>query len=119
MNTLTRQSKKVLIAIVGGMIVLVGLVLIPYPGPGWLVVFSGLAVLGTEFAFASKLLTYGKEKYEAWVVWIKRQPIVLQLVVLSFTGLVVLMTIWLVNGFGMAGVFLGLEVPWLTSPLFR
>jgi uncharacterized protein (TIGR02611 family) len=38
----------------GGTIAAVGLLLVPLPGPGWLIVFLGLAVLGTEFAWAKK-----------------------------------------------------------------
>ncbi|HVE95418.1 MAG TPA: PGPGW domain-containing protein [Pseudonocardiaceae bacterium] len=31
--------------------------MIPYPGPGWLVVFAGLIILGTEFAWPSAYWT--------------------------------------------------------------
>ena len=34
---------------------LVGLVLVPLPGPGWVVVALGVALLGTEFAWAARL----------------------------------------------------------------
>jgi len=53
---LHRHTKKVTVAIIGGLVVLVGLVLVPYPGPGWLIVFAGLAILSTEFVFAQKAL---------------------------------------------------------------
>ena len=114
-----QHSKKVLVAIVGGTVVLVGLVLIPYPGPGWLVVFGGLAILATEFEFASKVLEVAKGKYTAWVEWLKRQNIFFRITVLGFTGAVVLLTIWLVNGFGIANYLLHLNQEWLISPLFR
>ena len=38
---------KVLIGIVGGLVVIIGLVLVPLPGPGWLVVFIGLTILAS------------------------------------------------------------------------
>ena len=43
-------------AIGGFLIVLLGIVLIPLPGPGLLVVAVGLAVLALEFAWAEQLL---------------------------------------------------------------
>ncbi len=119
MEALRRHSKKTLIAIVGGMVVLAGLVMIPYPGPGWLVVFAGLAILATEFAFAQKVLDYAKAKYTAWTEWLKRQHLGIQLVVLALTCVVVVATVWLLNGFGILNHLLGLGQGWLVSPLFR
>lgn len=114
-----RHTKKVVIAILGGLVVLVGLVLIPYPGPGWLVVFAGLAILATEFEFASRILTFAKAKYEAWVEWLKRQNVAVKILVLTVTGLVIVATIWLLNGFGILNSLLSLNQSWLISPFFR
>ncbi len=114
-----RQSRRALVAIVGGLVVLVGLVLIPYPGPGWLIVFAGLAILATEFEFASRLLAYARGKYDAWVNWIKKQNPAIQILVLAFTGLVIVVTIWLINGFGIINSVFSLNQDWLISPLFR
>ncbi|MES2630414.1 MAG: TIGR02611 family protein [Patescibacteria group bacterium] len=119
MNKMRRHTKKVLIAIVGGLVVLVGLVLVPYPGPGWLIVFGGLAILATEFEFASKVLEYAKGKYDSWVNWIKRQNIFIRVIVLALTGMVVLLTIWLVNGFGILNSILSFDQEWLVSPFLR
>ncbi|WP_259338482.1 PGPGW domain-containing protein, partial [Clavibacter phaseoli] len=47
-----RWLYRILVGILGLAIVLVGIVLIPLPGPGWLIVFLGIAVLGTEFPAA-------------------------------------------------------------------
>ena len=43
------------VAVLGLVIVVVGVILIPLPGPGWLIVFVGLATLGTEFPAAHRL----------------------------------------------------------------
>jgi uncharacterized protein (TIGR02611 family) len=43
------------VGLLGTIIIVVGLVLVPLPGPGWLIVFLGVAVLGTEFASAHRL----------------------------------------------------------------
>jgi len=119
MDRMKRSSKKVLVAIVGGLVALVGLVLVPYPGPGWLIVFAGLAILSTEFEFAAKVLKYAKGKYDAWSSWVKKQNIFVQLLILAFTGIVIVVTIWLFNGFGILNNLLSLNQEWLTSPLFR
>lgn len=119
MSRILRHSKKVGIGIIGGLVVLIGIVMIPYPGPGWLVVFAGLAILATEFAFASRLLGYAKGKYDAWVQWLKRQHWSIQVLVLAATGAVVVVTIWLLNGFGILNAVFGLNQGWLTSPLFK
>jgi uncharacterized protein (TIGR02611 family) len=41
-------------------LILLGFILIPLPGPGWAVVFAGLAVLATEFTWAEWLLHRAK-----------------------------------------------------------
>jgi uncharacterized protein (TIGR02611 family) len=115
---LLRHGKRIGTAIIGGLVVLVGIILIPYPGPGWLVVFAGFAILATEFAFAAKVLTILKAKYAAWIVWLQKQPKIIQFAVLGLTSLVVLMTIWLLNTFGIIDTILHLHQTWLHSPLF-
>jgi len=47
-------ARKILIAILGGLVIVIGIVLIPAPGPGWLIIFGGLAILGTEFPAARR-----------------------------------------------------------------
>jgi uncharacterized protein (TIGR02611 family) len=41
--------------IAGGALIVVGIVLIPLPGPGTPLIVAGLAVLGTEFEWAARL----------------------------------------------------------------
>jgi uncharacterized protein (TIGR02611 family) len=118
-HNLKRNTKKVTTGIIGGLVTLVGLVLIPYPGPGWLIVFAGLAILATEFEFAAKVLRYAKDKYDAWLAWVKKQNIFVKLGVLTLTSVVVIATIWLVNGFGIINSVFALNQDWLVSPLFR
>lgn len=119
MNRLRKSTKKVLIGILGGLVVLLGLILVPYPGPGWLIVFGGLAILATEFVFAAKVLTFAKGKYEAWMVWLKRQHWIVKIIVLGLTGAVVLATLWLLNAFGIIVEVLDLPYERLVSPFFR
>jgi uncharacterized protein (TIGR02611 family) len=62
---------KVLVGIVGGLIVIVGLALVPLPGPGWLVVFIGLTVLASEFHFFHRIITWLRAKLHRFWDWAK------------------------------------------------
>ncbi len=119
MDYVKRHTKRMLIGVIGSIIVLIGIVLIPYPGPGWLIVFSGLAVLATEFDGARQLLERARRYYDEWTAWLRRQSRFVQVLFLAGTGLVIVMTVWLCNGFGMINVILHLQQEWLISPLFR
>jgi len=116
-RNLRRNTKKLLIGILGGLVTLIGLVLIPYPGPGWLIVFGGLAILATEFVFAARLLEFAKGKYNAWVAWMKRQHWIVKILVLGLTGAVVIVTLWLLNAFGILVALFDLPYDQLVSPL--
>ena len=65
---------RVLIGVVGGAVVIVGAVLLPLPGPGWLIIFLGLGILATEFQWARRLLTTCRRFVARWTVWVARQP---------------------------------------------
>lgn len=119
MDKVKRHTKRVFIGVIGAAVVLIGAVLIPYPGPGWLIVFAGFAILATEFEFAQRALDWLRNKYDAWVDWLKRQHVLIRVLVLAFTCLVVLMTIWLLNTFGIINTLFRLDLPWLESPLLR
>ncbi|MEO6109804.1 MAG: TIGR02611 family protein [Candidatus Saccharimonadales bacterium] len=119
MDKIKRYSKRILVGFVGGLVILIGIVLIPYPGPGWLTVFAGFAILSTEFEFAKSVLKWLKEKYDLWLVWLKKQHGIVQIGMFLFTSLVVAVTVWLINGFGAVNYFLQLHQDWLNSPLFH
>ncbi|WP_105036609.1 TIGR02611 family protein [Cryobacterium aureum] len=62
------------IGLLGTIIIVVGAVLIPLPGPGWLIVFLGLAVLGTEFASARRVGAFLKRLMtRVWAWWRARR----------------------------------------------
>jgi uncharacterized protein (TIGR02611 family) len=91
--------------------------MIPYPGPGWLVVFGGLAILATEFHWARRALHFARGKYDAWTDWLGRQPLFVRLAVLALTGLVVLATLYLLNAFYLVASLVGWgHWTWLQSP---
>ncbi|HEV2886243.1 MAG TPA: TIGR02611 family protein [Jatrophihabitans sp.] len=80
---------KLLIGTIGGIIVVIGLLLIPLPGPGWALVFVGLAVWATEFHWAYRLLRFGRRVLRDWTAWAKRQSLLIRLL-LGLLGLLVL-----------------------------
>lgn len=52
--------KRFLVGVVGGLITLIGVVALVAPGPGWLIIFTGLGILASEFAWAARVLTSAK-----------------------------------------------------------
>jgi uncharacterized protein (TIGR02611 family) len=63
------------VGVLGFAIIIAGIALIPLPGPGWLIVFAGLALLATEFTWAERLLHYGRNKLRSWTDWVGDQPL--------------------------------------------
>ena len=57
-----RNGKRIAITIAGFLVVLLGLIMIPLPGPGWLIVFLGLGILAREYVWAERLLNTAKQK---------------------------------------------------------
>lgn len=68
------HSYRICVGIVGGLIVAVGLVTIPLPGPGWLTVIAGLFILASEFLIAERLLEFTKRHVKRWTDWVKDRP---------------------------------------------
>ncbi|WP_233576109.1 TIGR02611 family protein [Saccharopolyspora rhizosphaerae] len=109
---------RVVLGVFGTAVLITGLLMIPYPGPGWLVVFAGLGILATEFHWAHRVNMFAKHHYQRWVRWMGRQHLATKLTIMAATGLVVLVTLWLLGMFGTIGGWLGLRWTWLASPLF-
>lgn len=59
-----RHTKRVVIAVVGTTVILIGFAFFVLPGPGFLIIIIGLAILATEFAWAQGLLHKARERYE-------------------------------------------------------
>jgi uncharacterized protein (TIGR02611 family) len=59
-----RHTKRVVIAVVGITVILIGIAFFVLPGPGLLIIIVGLAILATEFAWAQGLLHKARERYE-------------------------------------------------------
>ena len=118
MQVAKQKAKRIAVGILGGIVLIVGIITIPYPGPGWLTVFAGLAILATEFPWAERLLARARGYYDRWQEWLKRQDMWVRAMFFVATSIVVIVTIWLVNGFGIISGVLGLDIPWIRSPFF-
>lgn len=105
------------VGLLGTVVLVGGILLIPYPGPGWLVVFAGLAILATEFAWAGRVLAFARARYDAWNAWLRRQNVWIRLATLLATGLIVLVILWLLGVFSLVGGWFGAHWDWLRSPL--
>ena len=95
---------RIVVGVLGAVIVLVGFVLIPLPGPGWLIVFAGLALLATEFAWAERLLTFARRKVHGWTQWVTRQSLLVRALIGLLSLLAVAAALWLyVQVYGVPG----------------
>ena len=94
-NRPSRLIYRLVVAVIGLVIVAVGLIMVPFPGPGWLVVFIGLAVWASEFERAQRLLRLATGTLEAWTRWLIRQPWWMRGLVLLITIATVAAVFWL------------------------
>ncbi|MGI9171397.1 MAG: PGPGW domain-containing protein [Candidatus Nanopelagicus sp.] len=87
--------KRVLVGFVGGLVTLIGVVALIAPGPGWLIIFTGLGILASEFAWAARVLTSarGVANRAANAAKIKKKHRLMIMAVLIFLSLVSLV-IW-------------------------
>lgn len=58
--------KKIVVAIMGGTVVLIGLAMLVLPGPGLVVILGGVAILATEFIWARRWMNKGKRTAGRW-----------------------------------------------------
>jgi uncharacterized protein (TIGR02611 family) len=91
------MTYRIGIGVLGVAVILLGLLLVPLPGPGWFIVFLGLGILATEFAWAERLLDFGNAKLRAWLAWVNRQHLAVRalitLATLAFVAGVVVLTL--------------------------
>ena len=86
---------RIVVGVVGLLIVVFGLILVPFPGPGWLIVFLGLAIWASEFEWAQHLLRRAKDTLHTWAVWLRPQPWWVKGLTLLLTVVAVAVIFWL------------------------
>ncbi|MBI2009193.1 PGPGW domain-containing protein [Candidatus Saccharibacteria bacterium] len=60
MKKIAKLVRKIAVAAVGFVVLAIGLILIPLPGPGILITLAGLFILSLEFTWAEKHLDRAK-----------------------------------------------------------
>ncbi len=92
-----RLTLQIVVGLIGLIVVAIGIVLIPFPGPGWLIVLAGLAIWAIEFVWAQRLLHFTRARLESWWHWLGRQNIFVRglagLIGLLFVGTVVVLSL--------------------------
>jgi uncharacterized protein (TIGR02611 family) len=68
-----RLTLQIFIGLLGAIVIAIGIILIPFPGPGWLIVIAGLAIWAIEFVWAQRLLGFTRTQLERWWHWLGRQ----------------------------------------------
>jgi uncharacterized protein (TIGR02611 family) len=108
---------RIAVGVIGFVVLVLGIIAIPYPGPGWAIVFIGLGILATEFDWAKRLLAYARERYDKVMDWFHRQHAIVQILGGLLTALVVFATLWLLGAVDWAARIFDIDHEWLDSPL--
>ena len=94
-NQHSHRIYRIVVGVVGLIIVVGGLLMVPFPGPGWLVVFLGLAIWASEFEWAQRLLHRAKGTLKTWTERLRPQPWWVKGLVLLVTIATVAAIFWL------------------------
>ncbi|GAA3369262.1 TIGR02611 family protein [Streptomyces sannanensis] len=100
-------SWQVGVFVVGLAVVGAGVIMLPLPGPGWLVIFAGMAIWATEFVWAQLVLRWTKRKVteaaqRALDPKVRRRNIILTTIGLIIVGVLLGIYLWK----------FGLVMPW-------
>jgi uncharacterized protein (TIGR02611 family) len=72
-NPTGRLALRIGIGTLGALVIALGIILIPFPGPGWAIVILGLAIWAIEFTWAKRLLDFTKRQVQGWTHWVGRR----------------------------------------------
>ncbi|MFI6336664.1 TIGR02611 family protein [Streptomyces sp. NPDC050535] len=100
-------SWQVGVFIVGLAVVGAGVIMLPLPGPGWLVIFGGMAIWATEFVWAQLVLRWTKRKVTEATQRALDPKVRQRNIILTTIGLVIIV--------GLGAVYVwkfGFEMPW-------
>ncbi|MEU0739587.1 TIGR02611 family protein [Streptomyces sp. NPDC006134] len=100
-------SWQVGVFIVGLAVVAAGVIMLPLPGPGWVVIFGGMAIWATEFVWAQLVLRWTKRKVTEAAQRALDPKVRRRNIILTVIGLVVIAAL--------VGIYVwkfGFEMPW-------
>jgi uncharacterized protein (TIGR02611 family) len=100
-------SWQVGVFVLGLAVVVAGIIMLPLPGPGWVVIFGGMAIWATEFVWAQLVLRWTKRKVteaaqRALDPKVRRRNIILTSIGLVIVSVLVGIYVWK----------FGFEMPW-------
>ncbi|WP_329054594.1 TIGR02611 family protein [Streptomyces violaceus] len=92
-------SWQVGVFIIGLAVVVTGIIMLPLPGPGWVVIFGGMAIWATEFVWAQLVLRWTKRKVteaaqRALDPKVRRRNIILTTIGLVIVAVLVGIYVW-------------------------
>ncbi|MEV0492979.1 TIGR02611 family protein [Streptomyces atratus] len=92
-------SWQVGVFVVGLAVVVAGIIMLPLPGPGWLVIFGGMAIWATEFVWAQLVLRWTRRKVteaaqKALDPKVRRRNIILTVIGLVIIAVLVGIYVW-------------------------
>ncbi|GAA3846171.1 TIGR02611 family protein [Streptomyces phyllanthi] len=104
---LLHLSWQVIVFVLGLAVVAAGVIMLPLPGPGWVVIFGGMAIWATEFVWAQLVLRWTKRKvteaaHRALDPKVRRRNIILTTIGLVIVAVLVGIYLWK----------FGFEMPW-------
>ncbi|MFI5975906.1 TIGR02611 family protein [Streptomyces sp. NPDC051452] len=100
-------SWQVGVFVVGLAVVVAGVIMLPLPGPGWVVIFGGMAIWATEFVWAQLVLRWTKRKVTEAAQRALDPTVRRRNIILTATGLVIVGAL--------VGIYLwkfGVVMPW-------
>ncbi|SNX57092.1 uncharacterized protein (TIGR02611 family) [Streptomyces sp. TLI_55] len=100
-------SWQVGIFIIGLAVVVLGIIMLPLPGPGWVVIFGGMAIWATEFVWAQLVLRWTKRKVTEAAQRALDPKVRRRNIILTSIGLVIVAAIVAVYVYKF-----GFEMPW-------
>lgn len=100
-------SWQVGVFVVGLAVVVAGVIMLPLPGPGWLVIFGGMAIWATEFVWAQLVLRWTRRKVTEAAQRALDPKVRRRNIILTVTGLVIIAVL--------VGIYVwkfGIVMPW-------
>ncbi|MFE9862413.1 TIGR02611 family protein [Streptomyces sp. NPDC005506] len=100
-------SWQVGVFVVGLAVVVAGIIMLPLPGPGWLVIFGGMAIWATEFVWAQLVLRWTRRKVTEAAQKALDPKVRRRNIILTVAGLVIIAVL--------VGIYVwkfGITMPW-------
>ncbi|MFD7493064.1 TIGR02611 family protein [Streptomyces sp. NPDC059832] len=100
-------SWQVGVFVVGFAVVVAGIIMLPLPGPGWLVIFGGMAIWATEFVWAQLVLRWTRRKVTEAAQRALDPKVRRRNIILTSIGLVIIVVL--------VGIYVwkfGITMPW-------